>query len=334
MPDPDGLHPIEDEKVDPNANAREAQLVDQGDRGVTVPPEVSKPTRLVNNYRHRRSLSRILPLPLVLLLLCVAPATSVRIPRAHLCPSVDLNFANLVGLNDNLQSAITSWAGTNLTKFHGQAGFWKGAPFFIITGSSFAAVQRSCNKKEGNLIEVHSYPELYRLNELMTNLSMKSTLFNLKYDPAEKVPKWSTSDTIFFLTSLDDELPKALNSYSGYIEYQMASPSRNNTWHLSHAVTPEGVPAVCVKKPSTLSADIQDLQTRIASDLRKFNAQKPDTNYLLRNILRINDLTETSLLLPSTSKCMSVLIEAAGQITFHGVTYIKDKATYFAANKC
>ena len=104
------------------------------------------------------ALSQGIHVALFLFLTCASPALSVRIRQSTLCPAVDLNFANLVGLNNNLNSAIASWNGANLTKLHKQIGTWKKSPFFTLTGSSFSSIQRDCNKLKGNLIEVYSPP--------------------------------------------------------------------------------------------------------------------------------------------------------------------------------
>ena len=47
-------------------------------------------------------------------------------------------------------------------------------------------------------ISVHrsTLPPVTTLNQLMRLHSIKSTLFNLRYDSAEQVPKWHIADTI------------------------------------------------------------------------------------------------------------------------------------------
>ena len=131
-----------------------------------------------------------------------------------------------------------------------------------------------------------------------------------------------------------DALHATIDTYTGYMKYQVPSVSTNITSQLTPATTPEGIPAICVRKPSILSANIEDLQAKITSDLMKFNSLSPNTSHLLHNILSLNGISKTSLLLPSTSDhCMKVLIEAAGHIIFNTVTYIRDEETYFTTFK-
>ena len=279
-------------------------------------------------------MSQGIHIALLLFLTCATPALSVRVHQNTLCPAVDLNFANLVSLNNNLNSAIASWSGANLTKFHKQSGTWKQSPFFTLTGSSFSSIQRDCNKLKGNLIEIYSPLELTLLNQLMRNHSLKATLFNLRYDAVEQVPKWPIADTIFFATTLDNSIKDGIGEYKGYMMYQ---PPKNDVaaiGTLTHVTAPNGTTAICVQKPSLLSAKVQDLQTKIASDLEKFTSRSPNASHLLHNILSLNGISEASLLLPSTpNNCMRVLIQTAGHINFDTVTYIKDEKTFFSTFK-
>ena len=270
----------------------------------------------------------------LLFLTYVAPALGVRVDQDALCPAIDLNYANLVSLNNNLNSAIASWRGANLTKINKQSGTWKQSPFFTVTGSTFSSIQRDCNKLKGNLIEIYSPPELTILNHLMRNHSIKATLFNLRYDPVEQVPKWPIADTIFFAANFDVSLRTGINEYKGYMMYQPPKDDIAAIGTLTHVGAPNGTTAICVQKPSLLSAKVQDLQTKITSDLEKFTSRSPNASHLLDNILSLNGISEASLLLHNTpSDCMRVLIQTAGHIHFDSVTYIKDEKTFFSTFK-
>ena len=271
---------------------------------------------------------------LLLFLTCATPALSTRVHRNTLCPTVDLNFANLVNLNNDLNTAIASWDGANLTKLHKQTGTWKKSPFFTLTGSTFSSIQRECNKLKGNLIEVYSPPELTILNRLMRNHNLKSTLFNLRYDTVERVPKWPIADTIFFFTDLDTTIETNKDIYKGYLKYVPPPDVINAIGQLVVLADPQGITAICVQKPSLLSAKVQDLQTKIASDLEKFTSRSPNATHLLHNILSLNGISKASLSLPTASDhCMRVLIQTAGHINFDTVTYIKDEETFFSTFK-
>ena len=168
----------------------------------------------------------------------------------------------------------------------------------------------------------------------MWNHNLQATLFNLRYDTVEKVPKWPIADTIFFATTLDSKIEENLNGYKGYMKYQAPTDDVTSTGQLVAVTNPQGITAICVQKPSLLSAKVQDLQTKIASDLEKFTSRSPNASHLLHNILNLNGISEASLLLPTTSDhCMKVLIQTAGHINFDSVTYIKDEETFFSTFK-